>query len=183
LHFNAGATNVAKITGFITKFETALFNREPEVQLTVRCDDPVFRSITPVELLPEDIVGLAVLDYPNVNVSDTLSTAPHGFSADFVFSAASASFTIKDKEGSDFDWHFTVVPFDAFAIGDILHFSSEYGQKQLVRQRGGAFLSLIDTVQSDSVWPIIFPGENKLYFSPGGVTWNFIKYYASYWGV
>lgn len=184
LHFNAGATNVARIRGQIVKFEVDYFDKEPVIQITIRCDDPMFRSITPVELKPEDVPDNSLIVYPNVNVSDTLSTSPHGFSAEFVFSGTSPTFTIRDVEDvDDYEWQFKVVPFESFIAGDLLHFSSEYGHKRLERQRGGTFLSLIDSIQSDSCWPIIFPGENKFYFGEGTVVWNYIKYYASYWGV
>jgi len=184
LHFNADATNVAKIEGFIIKFEVGYFNKEPEVQITIRCDDPMFRSVIPATLRPEDVVGLAALDYPNVNISDTLSTAPHGFTTDITFKSNTAALTIKDKEGSDNDWFFTVLPDGGFIPFDILHLSSEFANRSLVLERGGNFFPIIDMIQPGSVWPVIFPGENYLYFSPAAnIDWTSIDYYASYWGV
>src|SRR4029077_11294562 len=48
LQFNSGGTTVAQIMGFITKFEVPYFTPLPEVQITVRCDDPMFRAINSV---------------------------------------------------------------------------------------------------------------------------------------
>lgn len=183
LHFNANATQVAKIQGFIVKFEVGYFNKEPEVQITIRCDDPMFRSVIPATLRPEDVIGIAALEYPNVNVSDTLSTSPHGFTTKIIFKANSSSFTIRDSGDVDeYDWRFRVL--ENFLIGDILHFSSEFSNKSLVLERGGIFRPLVDLIEPGSIWPIIFPGENKFYFGEApAIDWESINYYASYWGV
>ena len=50
LHFYYGATTVARLTGFITKFEVSHFTQLPEAQITIRCDDPMFRAINSVML-------------------------------------------------------------------------------------------------------------------------------------
>jgi hypothetical protein len=184
LHFNANATNVAQIHGFITKFEAAHFNKEPEVQITIRCDDPMFRAINPVKLLPEDIQGLPALDYPDVNVSDVLSTAPHGLSMKIIFNTNSPSFTIRDTPTVSPDWMFRIIPSGGFITSDILYLSSEFSNKYLTLDRGGNNIYMMDLIEPSSIWPIIFPGENKLYFGePSAYDWEYIEYYPTYWGV
>ena len=49
LHFNSSGATVARIYGFIAKVESLdIFNQLPEVQATLRCDDPVFRAINSI---------------------------------------------------------------------------------------------------------------------------------------
>jgi hypothetical protein len=71
LHFKSGATTVSTISGSISKFEVGYFNKLPEVQLTIRCNDPMFRAVNPVEFLEAD------LSSNPLEIPDTLSTAPH----------------------------------------------------------------------------------------------------------
>src|SRR6478736_4238685 len=91
LHFKAGATIVARIYGFITKFEVPYFVKLPEVQFTINCDDPMFRAINPVIFLPTQLATANPILIP-----DSLSTAPHGFTFQVTFKANAASFTIQD---------------------------------------------------------------------------------------
>jgi hypothetical protein len=48
IYFNAGATAVAQLRGFVTKFEAGYFNALPEAQITVRCDDPMLTGVAPI---------------------------------------------------------------------------------------------------------------------------------------
>jgi hypothetical protein len=178
LHFNAGGTNVARIYGFITKLEVTYFSRLPEVQMTIRCDDPMFRAINPVVFKPPELTSTNPIIIP-----DSLSTAPHGFQMELVFTGSASSFTIQDLSSNP-DWTFTIVPSGGFLAGDVLKFSSDYSNKYLYIVRGGNNIYLVDKIQPDSVWPIIFPGSTKLHFVNINVfNWVHITYYAAYWGV
>lgn len=178
LHFNSGGGTVARISGFITKFEVPYFTPLPEVQLTVRCDDPVFRGLTPVSYKEDDI------KYTNpIMVPDSISTAPHGFSFQVTFKTACPSFTIQDQANNP-DWKFTVIPAGGFLVGDILNFSSDFINKQLYITRGASTIYLVDKITPDSIWPIIFPGVTNLYFLEiANFNWNKLEYYPTYWGV
>ena len=189
LHFNADATNVARVQGFITKFEAGYFNKEPEVQITIRCDDPLLRAINPVHIEPDDIEGLPALDYPNVNISDTRSTAPHGFVMKINFKGTTKNFIMQDDPINP-DWFFRIkhpdddLLVEDFRAGDVLYFSSETSNKYLYMTRAGATYHLIDRILAGSVWPIIFPGENKFFFlEPATFDWEYFEYYPAYWGV
>ncbi|MET0786291.1 MAG: hypothetical protein ABWY25_06255 [Paenisporosarcina sp.] len=178
LHFNSGGTTVARIFGFITKFEVPHFSPLPEVQLTIRCNDPMFRAINSVLYDPTEL--------PTVNpiiIADGLSTAPHGFFMQVTFKAAAPSFTIQDVPTNP-DWTFKVTPVGGFLTGDILNFSSDYANKYLYITRGAATIYLVDKIQPDSVWPIIFPGATKFHFVDiASFNWNKLEFYAAYWGV
>ena len=178
LHFNSGATTVARISGFITKFEVPYFARTPEVQLTVRCNDPIFRALNPVSYLPADLKTVNPIIIP-----DSLSTAPHGFTMRVTFKATAAYFNVQDT-ASNPEWTFKVTPSGGFLSDDVLYFSSEFSDKYLYMIRSSVTTHLVDKINPGSVWPIIFPGANNFHFSQiASFNWNSLEYYAAYWGV
>lgn len=178
LHFNSGGTTVAKISGFITKFEVPHFAPLPEVQITVRCDDPIFRAINPVIYTPTELKTTNP-----VIVADSLSTAPHGFSMKVTFKATSPQFSVQDL-ASNPEWKFVVIPNGGFASGDVLYFSSDTANKYLYMVRAAVTTHLVDRIQPGSIWPVVFPGANNFHFPEiANFNWNELVYYAAYWGV
>jgi hypothetical protein len=178
LHFNSGGTTVAKISGFITKFEVPHFSPLPEVQITIRCDDPMFRAINPVIYDPTELKTTNP-----IIIADSLSTAPHGFTMKVTFKATSPQFSVQDL-ASNPEWKFLVIPSGGFASGDVLYFGSERLNKYLYMVRSGVTTYLVDRIQPGSIWPIIFPGANTFYFPEiATFNWNELLYYAAYWGV
>jgi hypothetical protein len=178
LHFKSGATIVAKIEGFITKFEVPYFSEISEVQLTVKCDDPMFRAINPVLYTPQEMKTVNPIMVP-----DSLSTAPHGFFLQVTFKSACPSFTIQDDPDTP-EWKFKIIPDGGFLIGDVLYFSSDFSNKYLYLMRGATNIPLIDKIEPSSIWPIIFPGANFFTFVDiAHFDWNSLEYYAAYWGV
>lgn len=178
LHFNAGATTVSRIGGFITKFEVPYFTQLPEVQITVRCDDALFKAINPVIFNPADLKTTNP-----ILIADSLSTAPHGFYMQLTFKATAASFTIQDVPTNP-EWKFKIIPNGGFLSGDVLYFSSDWSNKYLYMVRGGVTTYLIDRIEPQSIWPIIFPGANSFQFVDiASFNWNSLSYYAAYWGV
>lgn len=178
MHFNSGGTTVARVFGFITKFEVPHFSPLPEVQITMRCIDPMFRAINPVRYLTADIKT----DNP-IMIPDSLSTAPHGFTFQATFKAAAPSFTIQDVQTNP-EWKFKITPSGGFLINDVLYFSSEYANKYLYIIRSGSTIQLVDKIEPGSIWPVIFPGINNFHFVDlASINWNQIEYYAAYWGV
>ena len=178
LRFNASGTTVARTSGFITKFETTHFDQVPEVQITVRCDDPMLRSINSV------IYDLADLNTINpVIIADDLSTAPHGFMFIVTFKAASPTLTIQDVNTSP-DWKFVIYPNGGFLTGDVLYFSSDIANKYLYMVRSGVTTYLMDKIEPNSIWPILFPGANSFWIPEiATFNWTKVEFYAAYWGV
>lgn len=178
LHFLAGATTVAKISGFITKFESSYFVEVPEVQLTIHCDDPMFKAINPVDLDSSELSPTNP-----VLIADSLSTAPHGFMMEVTFKANVPSFTIQDVENNP-EWKFKITPAGGFVTGDVLYLSSDYSNKALYMVRGGVTTQLMDRIDPTSIWPILFPGANSFWFVDlASINWNLVEFYAAYWGV
>lgn len=179
LHFRAGATTVAGIFGQIVKFEAVHFTQLPEVQLTIRCNNPMFEAINPVIFDPSN-PGLVANP---ISIPDSISTAPHGFQMEVVFTGTAASFTIQDFE-TDPTWMFKVTPTGGFLVGDHLYFSSSQGYKGLFIDRSSTLIQLVDKIDPASIWPILFPGANFFHFTNlASIDFVGIQYYASYWGV
>ena len=111
LHFKSGGTVVSRIFGFITKFEVPYFAKLPEVQITGRCNDPMFRGVNPVRY-----EGLELPSANPVLLPDSLSTSPHGFTMQVTFKASTPSFTIQDVQSNP-EWKFKVIPTGGFSVG------------------------------------------------------------------
>lgn len=172
---------VGQIKGFITKFETGLFNKTTDVVLTIYCRDPLIRA----EALTT--IPITGLDLENLVLTDPISTAPHGFQ--FVmestgFTEAFWTLSIREQE-SNYDWSFDVSVDLSFSEGDELHFSSELNNKYLWQGPGFVTTYLMDKIAQGSVWPIMFPGENTYFIEIAGFTyeWDSISYYETHWGI
>lgn len=178
LHFNSGGTTVARVFGFIVKFEVNHFSPLPEVTVTIRCDDPMFRAINPV------LYKSSELKTTNpVIIADSLSTAPHGVEMQMTCKTACPSFTIQDEQTNP-EWLFKIIPSGGFLAGDVLNISSEAFSKQLYLTRAGVNTYLVDKLTPESIWPVIFPGATTFYFLDlANFDWNYLEYYAAYWGV
>lgn len=178
LYFKAGSTIVAKITGRITKFEASYFDSIPEVQLTISCPDPMFRSFVAIITEPEDL--------PTENpviITDALSNAPHGFAMQFTITDDIPSFTIQD-DPSNPEWMFKITPTTGFQTDDVLYISSDSINKTVYIVRDSDVIFLMDVVEPTSVWPILFPGENTFYFMDiDSFDWISTESSAAYWGV
>lgn len=174
--FKNGETVVATVSGTFSKLEAPNFVQVSEVQLTIECDEPELKAPDPVSL---NVVGL---DPTLTIIDDDLSTKHHGFKFQVTYDSAEAALEITDPD--DPEWSFEVIPVGGFLSGDVVHFSSEYGDKYLYMVRGGVTTHLADVITAGSVWPIIFPGENKISLSDGAsLDWTSISYYPTYWGV
>lgn len=182
LNFKNEDESVAAISGFVSKFEAALFSKVPEVQITINCSDPMLKSPNPVSIDVEALeITEIVEDTSMIVLQDPLSTAPHGFTFELEITEVSDFFTITDV---DLIWGFAITPDGGFLVGDVLHFSSEFNNKYLYLTRGSSTIHLADKLSSTSVWPILFPGNNQFYFRYSSrVVWNAITHYPTYWGV
>lgn len=176
VQFKDGETVVASVSGLVKKFEATHFDKEPQVQLTISCDDPMLRAPTPV------VVNAALLNEANANIQDLFSTAPHGFQFTIFVINPVASIRITDP--LDLTWEFVVTPVGGFLANDVLHFSSERNDKQLYLTRGATTIYLADVISPISVWPILFPGDNTFALdNPTKLTWTSVQFRPTYWGV
>ncbi len=173
VRFMVNGSRFAEIYGYITKFESALFTEKPEVQITIKCPFGLIRSYNTVT-----VTGLA----PSVfSITDSLSTAPHGFTLRLgIVNNIAPGFTIQGVYGT------TAAPFAIMyqlLAGDVLYFSSELDNKYLYIIRTSIATHLIDRIAQNSVWPILFPGSNTLGVSSSSVSVQSFTYRNHYWGI
>lgn len=163
------------ISGFITKFEAPVTSKDTEIQFTMRCDDPIIRSLTVTSQIELEDLNPESGFY----INDPISTSPHGFKFKLTFNAPQSLLVIYDNP--DPDWRFWMNY--GFETGDELYFSSEYGDKYLYVVRAAVTTNLMDTLQPESLWPMIFPGENFFIFTTDNFVFNEIFWYETFWGV
>lgn len=175
LRFINGGTPVAAVSGRFMKAETSHFTDKPQFQITLKCTDPMLKSLARVnaDLDAEGFTNSSPI------VTDNQSTAPHGFRFVAQFTTPESEFVMTD--GSD-EWAFTVAPTGGFLSGDALVFSSEHKDKELHILRGMSKILIADRIQAGSIWPILHPGENQ-FFVEGSVNWISITHFLTYWGV
>lgn len=173
LRFIEGGVCWGAIQGFVTKFEAPVSSKTSEVKFTIRCDDPIIRSLS---VTSQD--GLASFDTDEPTIIDPISTSPHGFKIKLTFTGSVNPFVIADPAG---DWEFQLNY--AFLSGDELYLSSEYGDKYLYRIRSAVTLNLMDVLEPGSIWPMLFPGENAFEITGNTFDWNEIFWYETHWGI
>lgn len=178
VRFKNEINTIAAISGFVTKMESPTFVKNPEVNITLTCNDPVLRAVDAVS------VDVSELDPVSTIITDSLSTAPHGFVFTALFNANSPAFSIKETVIPNwiFEIFLTGSSLVEFLIGDRLHFSSEPNSKRVYLERGPSIIHLADKITSTSIWPVIFPGENT-FICTSAIDWESISYYPAYWGV
>lgn len=184
--FKNGETVVAVLSGWVSKFESELFEKAPLIILTIRTDDPILRSPTLVEV---DVSGFNQA-VPFV-IEDLESTAPHGF--DVVIQVVTAFPVLVLNDPNDGAPGFMFEPIGQFMPGDVIHISTDFKTRQIYVIRSGTAVPvyLADRVYAGSVWPIMFPGETSLEFksqnidgvATGSVDLTSLSYYPTYWGV
>lgn len=177
IQFKNGAVVVASVSGIVSKFENTLFDKSPEVQITISARNAFLKD--PVATA----VPVAGLSLANTNLIDAISTAPHGFSFTMTVGVATPSLVITDPTAVG-AWSFTVTPAGGFVVGDVIHFSSEIDAKTLYLVRGGVTIYLADVIAPGSMWPIMFPFDNHFAIAnPANFAWTSISYFHTYWGV
>lgn len=182
LHFNSGSTTVSAISGFITKFEMAYFDKKPGMQITIDCQEKLLTAINPVRQESADISTGSTIHVP-----DSHSTAPHGFTFSLSYTAASPHFLM--REANSLDWEFKVTPGTigantGFISGDTLIICTCDKTKKINLVRSAVTYPLLDKLDPTSIWPLIFPGSNQFYVEDSSkFDFNWTTYYPAYWGV
>lgn len=177
LYFMNKTDTIATLSGFVSKIETTLFEQVQEIQITVKCDDPMLKSPSPVSI---DITGMPLTNFV---VQDNVSTAPHGFKYEIELLANLASvLTMSDPTNPS--WFFTMTPGWGWLSGDVISFSSEYNNRYAWLIRSGIVYQLGEYLIKGSVWPILFPGSNTFTFTnPTSLKWRSMSHSYNYWGV
>lgn len=190
LRFMAGPSVIAKLDGFVTKFEAPLSSAVPDVTMTISCDDGILRSMEPII---KDNYDNSAIGQLKLIIADNDSTAPHGltFEVQFTDTVVTPFFSIQNKSEPAPDWFFRIAPGiiaggpNGFANGDRLFFTNEGAEKSVFMIRGSTTYYLADRIVAGSIWPVVYPGTNTWVInrSTGTYQWNAISYRTAYWGV
>lgn len=194
IRFNYGTSNdnshvKAVFTGSISKVETNHFVDRPEIQLTIESEEtPMLESLNYLTMTPVWEPISDPLGDRAVNLSDEISQAAHGFSTSFTFSGVSDGFKMEGKEGL-LGLTFEIVGF-TFQSGDVLNLSSIRSALSLSVDRAGETIHLIDKITAESIWPVVFPGDNYYTWTTNGILgpdgvadMNDVSWKSAFWGI
>jgi hypothetical protein len=176
VNLKLGSEVIAEVVGSVSKFENDLFSTNQEVTLTIDCPSAIFSS-------PESVVVDTESAEPGlIQITDSVSTAPHGlYLRGMCVGESFPYFAIID---GDYTWMFwlSLSSIGGFIEGDIITISNVDVDKVITIERAGLVYNTAQVLLPNSVWPIIFPGDNTFIHS-GTIDWDVISYKQSYWGV
>jgi hypothetical protein len=172
---NSANAEIASLFGFIEKIDAGIFSKDSQVQITFRCTDPFLRLSTYVNP-PGTFTGL------EFNWVDSISNAPHGYIMAFKFLNGGGPFTIINATefgNAPFYVNFSFLP------DDVLNLCSEDTNKYIYVTRPLAGdLNLANYIDPLSIWPVMYPGSNRLTFSTASTTTgSSIQHKPSYCGI
>jgi hypothetical protein len=187
LRFMENATHISSLFGFVTKFESSLFTTNSDVQITFRCDQPLFLAPQAVTLTSPTAGQLFVgSDISTYSWTDNLSTAAHGFKMQILFPSTITSLTIEsipDYNKATFSANIAVS-----TANSVLYFSSEKNNKYFyIELPNGTIVEKAHTIVSGSIWPMMYPGNSYISIDTSRATNNYVlqslSYTPTYWGV
>lgn len=146
------------ISGRVESFETPLFSKEPEVDISIICFDPDFVDITPVELSGESTDGT---DEELIEYNGTVET---GIIFTLEIDRTLTEFTIYHRPPDGIVRTLDVAA--SFVAGDVL---------EIVTVRGSKGLTLTRTAVDSSALYAMSPQSNWIQLEKGN---NYIRVYA-----
>lgn len=191
LKFMTGENYTASLFGFVTKVEASTFAPETEFQLTIECGFPFIRST-------EYVYPITELGKAYTGFDDFYSTAPHGWQCQFKFIGHHEDFfsifEVNKKLRKALNYTFRIDY--RFVTDDLLHFSSEEGNKFLFVEKGSPdpvphdykprmsrVVHLTDKIANNSVWPLMRTGLNSFDVSTTAVILHNLRFKPTYWGI
>ena len=154
--------------GYVKKLEIVPFTSDPEVQLTIACPKQYFEAPTILYVNPG---SQATPIIPNVG------TAPTGFHIEFVITLGVRNFTFTDAQGNKME-----VLYD-FVLGDRLIFDTRPGKRDISLIRSGSTINLLYAFTPESIWHMLYAGDNAFTTSTQVFTWGDVYYMPEYWGI
>lgn len=176
----AGGGHIADITGRISNVDVQLASNQPDMAITIKCDDGLFsRPMPQYTGIPADPVAKHswVYDY-------TDGDAPTGLTFGFESPGGGlGGITLVGTLG-ELNWYFSFLyPLE---IGDYIIVQTEKRERGLFVVRSGNTTEISAYVQSGSIWPMLHPGMNVISKS-GSVdsmlVWGFATYLPKFWGI
>lgn len=172
---------VAQCQGDLSKFEVAIFAKDPEVQITMDCDSPYLVAPSIVYTLPTRTVtgGRTILEINNPG------DAPSGFWLSAKFQETlNAPFILVEN---DINGKFVAVNNQNWAVGDTITIDTRKGSRGVWRTNGatGSVTSQLANLAITSVWLQLWGGVNQLIFPVDTFDWvgNGFGFLPTYQGV
>lgn len=197
LRFNHGTSEddshvKAVLAARISKVEANHFVERPEIQVTITAEDQPMLQAPSVEsddeLFAKWVENEELPGENAVKLEDLLSTAGHGFEADFTITGSTTTFKMEGR-GTLEGLVFEIDGFN-FEEDDRLLLSSRPENRYAYVQRGETVIHVVDKMTENSIWPIMLPGSN--FYTYGDeedwgtdslVTWDEARWTPTYWGV
>jgi hypothetical protein len=164
------------IDGVVESCETALFAKEPAVDISIMCFDPDFIDYTNDQFVSAttDTSAEALLEYPG--------TVETGIYFQLLVNRALEEFTIYHRPPDGSTRIFTFAA--SLVAGDVLRVDTRVGTKGVRLTRGGSETSLLYAMSPYSNWIELSPGDNFIrVFAEGAAIPYTIDYLARYGGL
>lgn len=174
---------LAQTVGYIKQCDALYFSKQPDIQMTIECEDGEFSAPKLVNIPLTDLNTL----HPILNYDE--GTAPTGLDLKFSVGSSTAAFTISNHSRS---WYsgvgnlsnvFTLTY--PFISGDVVTISTQPTNKRITLLRAAVLYDLAGYINGGAVWPKLYPGVNAFdwTFAASWMTWVSASYIPKYWGV
>src|SRR5690606_26849254 len=165
------------ISGRVESFETNLFAKDPQVDISVMCFDPDFYSLDTTLVTGQ---ASSVIEWTEFEYEGGVET---GFEFEITVNRSLSGFSIYHEGSGNQQRRFE---FDgALLSGDVVTIDSRTGKKGATRLRGGTATSVLYGVTPASNCLELYPGPNSLRVQVQAgtpVPWK-INYVAKYGGL
>lgn len=162
--------------GYVGKFEAAIFDQEPVVQITFEMLNPTFRALAQTTYNPAHLSETA----PDVYNSGTAET---GFQFAVKFTDTKNGWFIRQAENRQIGMNFDMT----FEAGDILTVSTIPGQMYVHWQKHrGKVKNKLGILTADSEWLMLHPGHNHFVVPAKVAKWDWhgkLAFTPHYWGI
>lgn len=168
---------IAQVEGSITKLETNHFEKSPEAQVTIVCDDGLLRSPT--------VNNIDVSTFGRVfSVTDCISTAPHGFYVEFNMLAVDNQFTFKSPNSVFSFSYLGNFEKQSLTPNDRIKIWSDPRNRDVRLLSNGVEKSILELLSGrmGSNWPVLYPGKNQFELITNAQVVKF-EYQEVFWGI
>lgn len=174
LRFFDTAYPAVDIVGIVESFDWPLFVQEPDVTLSIICDQPDF----------VDLMTVVAVDTTTPTLENTLIEYPGSIETGFTFrmlaDRALDGFTIYHRSASG---TLSTLEFQYSLIaGDLVEICTISGEKEVMLTRAGTRSSIMYAKAPYSNWINLFPGTNYISVVTGGTPIEYTLEYVNRYG-
>lgn len=171
---------VSQASGHISKFETAIFTKDPEVQITLDCTHPYLLAPALVSQNPAKTASAGQTLFDVVNTG----TAPSGFKLEIVFTGAFAG-PLQIADDSPQGQYMEIS--GAWVGGDKLTVDTRPGLRGVWKTPSGSSVafSILNNLSGSSPWLALHGSNNELRINTTLFDWTGLgfSHTPAYWGV